>query len=426
MKKIHTSPIVVGKVLRHASRLRGGSGSALPGLLVEKMYPSFLADMLMQLPDGVVVVTGTNGKTTTTKIISGALEAMGKKVLTNQTGSNFTRGIISTVISHVSLGGKLDFDIAVLELDEAYAAQFIKVHKPRYVLALNVMRDQLDRFGEIDATARLIETVLKSATNGVVVNADDPLLVSSAQNISAPAFYYGVDETLREHFPTDDELLKKGANGETKNTKLPLVVKLRAFSSNTPTYLVDNKAWVEKFEISGGYNYQNVAGAFALLKLLVPGESNEVILQNLSKVKPAFGRGEIITYKDKLIQIVLVKNPSGFRQGLLSFEPNEDTLIAINDDYADGRDVSWLWDVDFSSLKEHSVSMVTGSRAFDMALRLRYDLVTAQTIEPDITSAVNTFVKESKQSSLRVYATYTAMLKIRSVLKGSRDLGERS
>ena len=424
MNRKHTSPLIIGKVLRHASRLRGGSGSALPGLLVEKMYPSFLATMLKQLPDGVVVVTGTNGKTTTTKIISGALEAMGKKVLTNQTGSNFTRGIISTIISHAKISGKLNFDIAVIELDEAYAAQFTKVLQPRYVLALNVMRDQLDRFGEIDATARLIETVLRSATDGVVVNADDPLLVSSTQNCNAPVFYYGVDSSLREHFPTDEELLKKGSKITTTATKLPLMVKLKTFSANTPTYLVDNKAWVEKFEINGGYNYQNVAGAFALIKLLIPGASNDMILESLSKVKPAFGRGEIISFKDKLIQIVLVKNPSGFRQGLLSFEPGEDTMSAMNDDYADGRDVSWLWDVDYSSLKEHGVSMVSGSRAFDMALRLRYDNVAAFAVEPDLATAVDAFIKGSKQPALRVYATYTAMLKIRSVLKGSRDLGE--
>ena len=425
MSAKHTSPIFIGKMIRQTSRLRGGNGSALPGLIVEKMYPQFLEDMLAQLPDGVVIVTGTNGKTTSTKVITGALELLGKKVLTNPSGSNFTRGIVSTVINNVTLGGKLKHDIAVLELDEAYAVQFIKRVKPRYVLALNVMRDQLDRFGEVDATARLIEQVITSATKFVVVNADDPHLVAATKHTKAAVFYYGVDASLRPQFPTDDELLAKLEKKPIKQNN-ELLVKLKAYSHNTPTFLVDKKAYVEPFKIQGGYNYQNIAGAFALIKLIIPSADNDEIIESLAKVKPAFGRGEIINYDGKHIQIVLVKNPAGFRQALNTHEENEDVFIAINDDYPDGRDVSWLWDVDFTALKSHGVAMLSGTRAYDMALRLRYEEVPAYHVIRNISSALDQYFSNTKQSQLKIYATYTAMLAIRSYLVGNKDLGESS
>ena len=425
MNTKHTTPIIIGKMIRQTSRLRGGSGSALPGLVVERMYPRFLEDMLKQLPDGVVIVTGTNGKTTTTKVITGALELLGKKVLTNPSGSNFTRGIVSTVINNVSIVGKLEHDIAVLELDEAYAVQFIKRVKPRYVLALNVMRDQLDRFGEVDATARLIQQVIASATKSVVINADDPHLFAAAKTSNAPVFYYGVDESLRAQFPTDDELLAKLDKKPIKQSN-ELLVKLKAYSHNTPTFLVDKKAYVEPFQIQGGYNYQNIAGAFALIKLVIPSADNDEIIEALAKVKPAFGRGEIIHHNGKHIQIILVKNPAGFRQALIAHDEKEDVFIAINDDYADGRDVSWLWDVDFSALKSHGVDMVSGTRAYDMALRLRYEEVSALHVIRNITSALDHYLANSKQPRLKIYATYTAMLAIRNYLIGNRDLGESS
>ena len=139
----------VGKAVRAAARLHGG-GTAFPGKVVEKLDPGFMARTLGQLPYGVVLVSGTNGKTTTTRIVASVLESLGLRVFTNPTGSNFTRGVVSALLDRVGMDGRLDADIAVLELDEAYAVHFVRRVKPRYTLLLNVMRDQLDRFGEID------------------------------------------------------------------------------------------------------------------------------------------------------------------------------------------------------------------------------------------------------------------------------------
>ena len=152
---MHSLTIIIGKVVQKIARLKGGSGSALPGLIAEKIDKSFLSSSLAKLPGGVILVSGTNGKTTTTKIISDLLEAQGQKVLSNNSGSNFTRGVVSLVVNKSTIGGKLPYDIAVLEQDEAHAVLFTKQVKPRGVVLLNVMRDQMDRFGEIEKSACL-------------------------------------------------------------------------------------------------------------------------------------------------------------------------------------------------------------------------------------------------------------------------------
>ena len=202
---------LLGKSVAGTVRLRGRSGGqAMPGLVVETLVPGYLGVMLRQLPDGVVIITGTNGKTTTTKMVVELLRANGKRVLTNPTGSNLTRGIISSVSQQAKHSGKLPFDIAVFELDEAYARQFTDVIKPRYVLGLNASRDQLDRFGEVDKVAELIIDTMISATQGIVVNADDKRLSSAVSESDVPVVYFGVSSKLLKYFPRDDELVAVG------------------------------------------------------------------------------------------------------------------------------------------------------------------------------------------------------------------------
>lgn len=161
---------LLGKAVRSLARLRGG-GSALPGLFVEHIDPNFVRDTLADLPMGVVLISGTNGKTTTTKMVVELLESQGLKVFTNRTGSNFIRGVAAALLADVDMKGRLVADIAVLELDEAHAVKFVEHIKPRYSLFLNVMRDQLDRFGEIDKTAQLLGSVVE-ATSGTIVLKD--------------------------------------------------------------------------------------------------------------------------------------------------------------------------------------------------------------------------------------------------------------
>lgn len=412
MKKRLAATITVGKLVRHISRLRGGGGSALPGLVAEKLMPQFLARGLDQLPGGVIIVTGTNGKTTTTKIISDLLRKHGKKVLTNRSGSNFTRGVAATIVQQAKTTGHLDFDVAVFELDEAYAKKFVEQVKPEYVVALNVLRDQLDRFGEIDTTAKLIESVLKAATKGCVVNADDARLKAIGDKLAVPVKYFGTSAELKSLFPSDEEL--HGPAGKIKDSGAD--VELESFSNDRVSYKIDGKLINQKLEITGQYNYLNGAAALALMRLVLPKAQPTETIFYLGSIQPAFGRGEVLMHGNQPIEVLLVKNPSGFRLSLLSFTQRAKTMIAINDQHADGRDMSWLWDVDFHSLAKDGVDAVSGIRAYDMALRLQYDGVKFNSVSTDLIKSLRSFIARNPNDRLRIFCTYTAMLEIRSQL----------
>lgn len=414
MKLQSTIALAAGKLARGSLGLLGKNGGALPGLVAERLSPHILADTLGDLPDGVVVVTGTNGKTTTTKVITDILRGSGKQVLTNKMGSNFTRGIVSEVVRASRLGKKLPHDIAVIELDEAYAKKFVQIVQPSYVVALNVMRDQLDRFGEIDTTADLIAATMEQATRGVIVNANDIRLCKAAAKLDVPVHYYGVAKQLLSHFPADDDLLAVDQDATMhREAAKKISVELTNFEGQHVTYTFDgHKKAQAALTLPGQYNFQNGAAALALVREILPNSEPAYLVEQLSSVKPAFGRGEIISYGGTDIEIILIKNPSGFRLALASFESPADTLIAINDNDPDGRDVSWLWDVSFESLVGSRVQ-TAGSRAHDMALRLQYDNVAVGTSTPNLTSALKQFLSLPPGNTKRIFCNYTAMLAIR-------------
>lgn len=468
---------LIGKAVRAASRLAHGGGSAFPGKIVERIDPQFLARTLQQLPLGVVLVSGTNGKTTTTRMVASMLESLGLKVFTNPTGSNFTRGVVSSLLAEVSLGGKLDADIAVLELDEAYAVHFVKQVQPDYCLLLNVMRDQLDRFGEIDNTARLLSKAAEATTGTVVLNREDPRIARLADvahtEDGVEVRYFGLDESLRRFFPSDDDMCttvdtassanieiddaaviaKTGENAEKSEDaaiaeQLPADVTLLAVGDHRARFGIDGETYETGVRLEGVYNLYNAAAALAVVRAVVadaqamflPFEQNvtdellrqvgisqrmidfahsttQAMIDAAAEVTPAFGRGEVIDVNGSPVELLLVKNPMGFRLSLASFTPEGcDTMIAINDEYADGRDMSWLWDVDFSSLRDTGVAMVSGVRAWDMALRLEYDQVPVNSVNTELEEAVSTFVNANPGTPKHIYCTYTAMLKTRAAL----------
>lgn len=468
---------LIGKAVRAASRLAHGGGSAFPGKIVERIDPQFLARTLQQLPLGVVLVSGTNGKTTTTRMVASMLESLGLKVFTNPTGSNFTRGVVSSLLAEVSLGGKLDADIAVLELDEAYAVHFVKQVQPDYCLLLNVMRDQLDRFGEIDNTARLLSKAAEATTGTVVLNREDPRIARLADvahtEDGVGVRYFGLDGSLRSFFPSDDDMCttvdtassanievddaaviaKTGENAEKSgdaaiSEQLPADVTLLAVGDHRASFGIDGETYETGVRLEGVYNLYNAAAALAVVRAVVadaqamflPFEQNvtdellrqvgisqrmidfahsttQAMIDAAAEVTPAFGRGEVIDVNGSPVELLLVKNPMGFRLSLASFTPEGcDTMIAINDEYADGRDMSWLWDVDFSSLRDTGVAMVSGVRAWDMALRLEYDQVPVNSVNTELEEAVSTFVNANPGTPKHIYCTYTAMLKTRAAL----------
>ena len=410
---------LLGKSVAGAVKLRGKSGGqAMPGLVVETLIPGYLGKMLTQLPDGVVIITGTNGKTTTTKMIVELLQANGKRVLTNPTGSNLTRGIISSVSQQARKTGKLPFDIAVFELDEAYARQFTDVVKPRWVLALNASRDQLDRFGEVDVVAKLISQTMLSATEGIVVNADDKRLSQVANDAKVRVDFFGVTPTLLKFFPRDDELVSiEGPEAVLEAADVPLTVELLTFEDKTATYRIGHEAVDVKLRVTGQHNFQNAAGALALVRAVLPEVKASTLINQLADVQPAFGRGQLYTLQNgSKLQLNLVKNPASFRQGLASYAaPDTAVMIAINDAVADSRDMSWLWDIDFTSLHGHDIALTTGARAVDMALRLSYDEIPVGAIEPNIEKALVMLARLPRDKV--VFASYTAMLKLHAFLE---------
>lgn len=410
---------IIGKGVKKVARLRGG-GSALPGLVIEKIDPKFIQRTLKDLPQGVVIISGTNGKTTTTKIVVELLESVGLRVFTNRTGSNFSRGVAAALLDEVNLRGKLEADIAVLELDEAWAVKFVQMVHPRFSLLLNVMRDQLDRFGEIDNTASLLQKIAEATTDTVVLNRDDPRIFKISKHIQAKKVFFGTTDELLKLMPTDDSL-KYGAAIADQSVNVDVL--LKKISGQEATLQIDNKEAAVNLKLTGVYNLLNAAAATALARQITGPEVTDTILSALENIKPAFGRGETIFLNGTPIELILVKNPSGFRLALLSFAKNSSAMmIAVNDNYADGRDVSWFWDVDFSALKK--VAMISGVRAYDMALRLQYDEVAIEKIDTDITRALDDFINDHPEEPKQIFCSYTAMTAIRRLLGEKTDVEE--
>lgn len=415
--------IWLGKLIGTALRRLGRRGNALPGLVVERIFPQFLPSVLGRLEQGVVIVSGTNGKTTTTKMLAAVL-AQRYRVLTNDTGSNFVRGAITATCEHADWRGRLAADVAVFELDEAHAVRFVEVVKPQRVLLLNVMRDQLDRFGEIDTTAQLLRTVAAAADTAVVLNADDPRVTAIAAQVSAPVTYFGVAPDLRADFPTDEELYASPANAPVGNRPVLGAELLRMNLGETSDIDLRIAGTTESIALraGGAHNAQNAAGAAAMA--LTYGLSAQTVAAGLRAVEPAFGRGQTFTVEDRRLVLHLVKNPAGFRQTLrtlTAYQPAA-VVIAINDDYADGRDVSWLWDVQFREpladvRAGHSWLLTSGTRAADMALRLRYDEIDTDAIETDLRAGVLRAVRHIPiGQTVIVLSTYTAMWALHAIL----------
>ena len=408
---------IIGKSVKKVAQLRGG-GSALPGLVVEKIDPDFIRRTLEDLPQGVVIISGTNGKTTTTKIVVELLESVGMKVFTNRTGSNFSRGVAAALLNEVDIHGKLDADIAVLELDEAWAVKFVKMVQPRFSLLLNVMRDQLDRFGEIDTTAKLLEKIAAATIDTVVLNRDDPRIFAISKKIRAKSVFFGTTSELLQLMPTDDTLKSGSARA---NSRVIADVLLSKIDGQRSVFRISDKNALISTQLTGVYNLLNAAAAIALARQIAGNEVTGALLLALKNIQPAFGRGETIMLHGIPIELILVKNPSGFRLALLSFARSQAAMmIAINDNYADGRDMSWLWDVDFSKIK--AVSTVSGIRAYDMALRLQYDEVPVEKVEPNLAKALDYFIDNNPDEPKQIFCSYTAMTTLRKLLSDKTEV----
>lgn len=429
--------VAAAQIARHTSRLSGrGDGSALPGLIAEKIDGAILAKLGKMLSEGSVLITGTNGKTTTAKMVREILTASGYNVVANTAGSNLQRGIISSLIA-ARPGAR---QIGIFEVDEAAMPDVAMALQPKLIIVLNLFRDQLDRYGELDTTARLIGKAIASSQADVWLNADDPLVASlgSHANSGQAVHYFGASveyQSKLKHDHTADSLTdpKSGRKleysrkyfghiGHYDGRPEPVVnlVKFDATPDASDITISSVKAEIKaRLAIAGFYNAYNALAATATGLAL--GCKPDIITQVLESTTAAYGRIEHFNLLDRRVVLLLIKNPTGLNQVIESFllqKSQQNILFIINDNYADGRDVSWLWDSAIEDLPNYGHNyLCAGTRKYDMALRLKYAGLTSNTTEGDTLAALKAKLGSMPANEvLYVLATYTAMTVLRKQL----------
>lgn len=447
----YISSIWLGKVIKAVIQLFGSGGSALPGLILNKLNPGLLEQMAAKLKHGSIVVTGTNGKTTTASLLALVLERNGYEVMTNKTGSNLTRGLVSEFLDVIDWRGKMLADIAVLEIDEADLINLLKKLHVKGLIVTNMFRDQLDRYGELDTMRNLIVAAVKELAAGakLVLNADDPLVNNLGKMASAGVeqIFFGLSSVLS--FPPDNSAidiekcvecggLLKYSNkflahlGDYKCQSCNFVksklnyqvnnVKLLGTAGSEILIESGNGGLLElKTNLPGLYNVYNVLATVAMASEMAV--ENDLIVESVNKFNAVFGRFEKINISsNQQIYLMLSKNPTGFNQlikTLLEEKEKLDLVFILNDNYADGRDISWIWDVDFEGLQEKiNWIALSGTRAEDMAVRMKYAGIDSKlmAVEKDMKILVNDLIGLDGNKPIYVLASYTGMLQFRSQL----------
>lgn len=446
-----SAAIALGKATATLSRfLHWGGGTTMPGRVARAVEPRLLRRLSGRLSGGSVVIAGTNGKTTTAHLLAHIMRAEGHRPVHNRAGANLAAGIASALVEQADIRGRPRGDLGIFEVDEATVPRVMPVLAPRVVVFTNLFRDQLDRYGEIDYIAGL----WRSAGTAVpwdlvyVANADDPLVFDAVRDLPGRLVTFGVEDERHalpamEHTAEARYCYRCGTPYEYAVTYFGHMGTYRCPTCGvhrpTPDLIARDLALAGPdgsemtIEATGGgavrvrtvlpglFNVYNVLAATAAALQL--GASLRRAGDALASFAPAFGRAERVRVGEHEVQMLLVKNPAGFNEVLrtvLAAGPLPVVLIAINDQIADGRDVSWLWDVDVEMLADRvGRVIVTGLRAEDMAVRLRYAGVPQDAIEVEhaYDRALRRAFDHSTAGRVFVLPTYTAMLALRGVLE---------
>lgn len=404
--------ILTGKAIFAASRvLKLGGGYAAPGLYALKINPNLVSNLINHKAKNIII-TGTNGKTTTSKLISHFLKASGEKVLRNSSGSNLERGIASYLVSHAPLNGKLSYDFGVWELDEFAFNSVAPKIKPDVIILLNAFRDQLDRYGEVDTVLNRWKETLKKLSDDTVliINGDDGNLEKTVKDFKGKIIRIGVKDS------------KITGESKTQSTKkLDYEAEILKTSNLNQTDLsiqINGSKLNYTVPLPGTFNAYNFLASLALIHNL--NLDIVRIAEYLKDFTPSFGRNEKFEVNGKTASTFLIKNPVGATQVLQTLKPHitskDSLLIALNDNFADGTDVSWIWDIELEKFPiPASKIYVTGSRAYDMALRLKYSGIEEKNliVNPDLET---TFNKAIKENSLFILPTYTALMELQRIL----------
>lgn len=435
MKKLIA--VWAGKLLTIAGKIIGKKSSASPGEYALRICPSLIDDINERVKKKVIVCCGTNGKTTTNNLVCSALESKGYKVLCNRLGANMLNGIATAYIQEADIFGRLDVDYACLEIDEAYTPIVFKHVKPDIMIITNLFRDQLDRYGEIDITVDILKKAIKAAGDvKLVLNADDPLCVQFGREKNVDAVYYGISQKVLPQ--TDDT--KEGRFcpicGSELEFKYYHYSQLGSFSCPScgysrpqPDYDIKNVSLKSpmKFTINGRameinykgfYNIYNLAAVYAAMD--IAGESTDNFAGLLENYRPQIGRMQEFAFNKPVI-LSLSKNPAGFNQAISTVNTDDrkkDVIIAINDLANDGRDVSWLWDVDFHKIKDENLNTLatTGIRVYDISLRFKYAGIDVDFMTDSMKEAVKKALATDSEV-VYVLVNYTALYPTEGVLK---------
>ena len=433
-----------GKLAAWGLRVSGKKGTTLPGRLAQILDPEIIKHLGSSYSEGIVLVTGTNGKTTTANLLAGILRQAGKSFAFNQAGANLVTGITGALLQDTRWNGVSRSRLALLEVDEATVPKLNGQLTPTLAIVTNFFRDQLDRYGELDTTIRLVRESLPPETE-LILNADDPLVAQFAAT-HTKACFYGVESTPQS----------QTESRETREAKFcPLCgVELEyslfhygqlgvyacrgcGFQRPAPNVLAQNVSSDEgalnfrvesrdfSTSLQGYYNLYNALAALTAARLL--GLSDQLIAKGLREFVPQAGRMERFRLAQGEVTLTLIKNPTGFNQviqTMLALDKPLRFLIGINDLAADGRDISWLWDVEFERLgiQEQKIKQVicSGLRAEDMALRLKYAGIPEEklVLEHSLTAALTALQTRRQAGEVCfVLPTYTLLFPLRGLLE---------
>jgi UDP-N-acetylmuramyl tripeptide synthase len=385
-------PVALGKLVRSLARLRGG-GSAFPGYVTTRLAPRFLEDVTGQFTHGIVYVLGSNGKSTTTHMLTEVLRAHGLKVFTNPSGANLPQGIASSILAESTLRGRLDADIGVLEVDEAFALEFAETVPPSTVLMLNTQVDQLYRFYETERVADMMLDTAARAKLHIVTNREDPYLSKIANRYEAGDATTGPDIS---YFGASDELIAKSPHGLFNATDYrdagaapthhAALAELVDTDRTGATVKVGDESITVTLPAKGLHYGIDAAAAIATAAIILGDDfAPAAAVAAFAAMKPAYGRGELLDFGDEKVEFVMFKNAASLQLNLDAIpEPPEQVLLAIDEGTPD---ISWIYDIDFSAI-DH-VDVITGAKAWQLAARLEHEGMRIGAVEPDLRKAID-------------------------------------
>lgn len=390
--------VLAGRLVRALARLRGG-GSAMPGRVALLVDPQFAGRATAGLPLGVVFVSGSNGKSTTTHMLVGVLRAHGLRVFTNPSGANLPQGVASALLAELPLTGRLPADIAVLEVDEAYGPRLAAVLQPHSVLLVNVQVDQLNRFHEPDRVVRMLAAIAARASRHLVVNGDDANLVgiadadSGAANVAmfrvAPALLASAPWLARG----DNPALAGDVAAVRADRTPPTAVLVTESDGATATLLVDDEPVPVALPARGLHTAVDAAAAVAMAhELLGDGFDSEHAAAGIATMRAVYGRGEVLRLgvgaDAEDIELLMMKNPPSLQVNLDALpESPEQLLVAVDEGTPDP---SWIYATDFRAI-DH-VDVLTGTKSWQLATRFAYGDIEVGTVEPDLGRALAAFL----------------------------------